>query len=127
MYCYNCRNHETQNGFVPINHTLLWLIVPQILNGFAQLLVHVTTLQFICAQAPCTMQGLFNQSAVYHVQYQIHTDEFIGSCRLFMAWHTDLPGNKMWPYTGIINVVLVCVKWLPVQGGQCAMDGGRCH
>ena len=58
MYCYNYRTHENRHGSLSLNHTFLWLIVPQILNGLEQLLVHMTTLEFICAQAPRTMQGL---------------------------------------------------------------------
>ena len=42
----------------PVDDTFLWLIGPQIVNGLAQLLVNMTALEFICAQAPRTMQGL---------------------------------------------------------------------
>ena len=41
-----------------MDNTFLLLIVPQVLNGLAQLLVHMTTLESICAQAPRTLQGL---------------------------------------------------------------------
>ena len=54
-YCYNSK---LQSGVVTGNYTYLWLICPQILNGLAQLLVHMTTLEFVCAQAPRTMQGM---------------------------------------------------------------------
>ena len=43
---------------IPGDYTFLWLIFPQVLNGLAHLLVSMTTLEFICAQAPHTMQGL---------------------------------------------------------------------
>ena len=32
------------------------LIGPQVSNGVAQLLVNLTTLVFVCAQAPCALQ-----------------------------------------------------------------------
>uniref|UniRef100_A0A1X7VMA7 Major facilitator superfamily associated domain-containing protein n=1 Tax=Amphimedon queenslandica TaxID=400682 RepID=A0A1X7VMA7_AMPQE len=35
-----------------------YLIAPQVLNGIANVLVFLTALEFILAQAPCTMQGL---------------------------------------------------------------------
>ena len=42
----------------PIDNTYLWFIVPQLLNGFSSLLVSMSVLEFICAQAPRTTQGL---------------------------------------------------------------------
>ena len=73
MYCYSYRIHGNKNGFFSLNHTFLWLIVPQILNGLAQLLVHMTTLEFICAQAPHTMQGLLIGLwyAIFSIQYLV--------------------------------------------------------
>ena len=58
FYCYSYTSHKLRNGFVSVNNTYLWMIIPQLLNGLAQLLVPMTTLEFICAQAPRTMQGL---------------------------------------------------------------------
>ena len=58
LHCYSHRYHENHNGFLSINYSYLWLIVPQVLNGFTQLLVNMTTLEFTCAQASRTMQGL---------------------------------------------------------------------
>ena len=44
---------------VPTHDNLfLLLIIPQILHGLAYLLVFMTILEFICAQAPYTMKGL---------------------------------------------------------------------
>ena len=44
---------------VPVHdHLFLVLIIPQILHGLAYLLVFMTVLEFICAQAPYTMKGL---------------------------------------------------------------------
>ena len=35
----------------------MWLLVPQILQGFGYMLVFVSVLEFICAQAPFRMKG----------------------------------------------------------------------
>ena len=67
MFCFDCRAERygfewtsfCDHTLQPVDEsTFLWLIFPQILNGTAQVLVHMTTLEFICAQAPRTMQGL---------------------------------------------------------------------
>ena len=42
----------------PVDNTYLWFIIPQLLNGLSSLLVSMTVLEFICAQAPRTTQGL---------------------------------------------------------------------
>ena len=42
----------------PVDHTFLWLIVPQLLNGLGQVLVNMTALEFLCAQSPRALQGL---------------------------------------------------------------------
>ena len=44
----------TYNGPLP---SLYWLLIPQALNGLAHMLVFLTALEFILAQAPRTMQG----------------------------------------------------------------------
>ena len=41
-----------------IDNSYLWFIVPQLLNGLSSLFVSMTTLEFICAQAPRTTQGM---------------------------------------------------------------------
>ena len=43
---------------VPNDSTYIWFIVPHLLNGLSSLLVSLTVLEFICAQAPHTTQGL---------------------------------------------------------------------
>ena len=58
MQCLSIRMNKTSSNMVPVDNTFLVLIVHQVLNGLAQLLVHMTTLEFICAQAPRTLQGL---------------------------------------------------------------------
>ena len=35
----------------------MWLLVPQILHGFGHMLVFLTVLEFICAQAPFRLKG----------------------------------------------------------------------
>ena len=40
-----------------MDSTLMWLLVPQILQGFGYMLVFVSVLEFICAQAPIRMKG----------------------------------------------------------------------
>ena len=40
-----------------MDSTLMWLLVPQILHGFGYMLVFVSVLEFICAQAPFKMKG----------------------------------------------------------------------
>ena len=37
--------------------TLVWLLVPHILHGFGYMLVFVSVLEFICAQAPFRLKG----------------------------------------------------------------------
>ena len=39
------------------DNTLMWLLVPQILHGFGYMLVFMTVLEFICAQAPFRLKG----------------------------------------------------------------------
>ena len=40
-----------------INH-FNWLVIPSIVHGLSLLLVFMTTLEFICAQAPLRMKGV---------------------------------------------------------------------
>ena len=40
-----------------MDNTLMWLLVPQILHGFGYMLVFVSVLEFICAQAPFRLKG----------------------------------------------------------------------
>ena len=61
--CYMLRHGyiEEQNCTMihdPVDNSFLWLMVPQVLHGLAQVLTNMTVLEFICAQAPRTMQGL---------------------------------------------------------------------
>ena len=40
-----------------VDSTLMWLLVPQIIHGFGYMLVFVSVLEFICAQAPFRLKG----------------------------------------------------------------------
>ena len=46
------------------------LIIPQIIEGLTSLLVFMTVLEFICAQAPHTMKGLL--IGVWYAMMSIH-------------------------------------------------------
>ena len=50
-YCSNSTSIFTSEN------TLMWLLVPQILHGFGYILVFLTVLEFICAQAPFRLKG----------------------------------------------------------------------
>ena len=39
------------------DNKLMWLLVPQLLHGFGYMLVFLTALEFICAQAPFRLKG----------------------------------------------------------------------
>ena len=53
LICSSCPHPD-----VPNDNTYIWFIVPQLLNGLSSLFVSMTVLEFICAQAPRTTQGL---------------------------------------------------------------------
>ena len=52
----DCVSYCSTSIFISDN-TLLWLLVPQILHGFGYMLVFLTVLEFICAQAPFRLKG----------------------------------------------------------------------
>ena len=63
ILCFKIRFENTFNNSCettdnPVNNTYLWFIIPQLFNGLSSLLVSMTVLEFICAQAPRTTQGL---------------------------------------------------------------------
>ena len=51
------------------NVLIWWLALPQLLNGVAHLLVFMTALEFICAQAPRSSQGLL--IGLWHTGYSV--------------------------------------------------------
>ena len=52
----DCDSYCSSSIFISDN-TLMWLLVPQILHGFGYMLVFLTVLEFICAQAPFRLKG----------------------------------------------------------------------
>ena len=67
--CFIIRMHTSD----PVDNTYLWLIIPQLLNGLSSLFVSMTVLEFICAQAPRTTQGLLIGLwyATYSIRYLV--------------------------------------------------------
>ena len=51
-----CVSYCTLSIFTSDN-TIMWLLLPQILHGFGYMLVFLTALEFICAQAPFRLKG----------------------------------------------------------------------
>ena len=74
------------NGHIVLKSTFLWLIFPQVFNGLGQLLVNMTVLEFLCAQAPRSLQGLliglwyamFSLRYLYSYFYQIMRTGLVG-------------------------------------------------
>ena len=60
---------EHQITYSTSSSAYYWLIVPQILMVLSMLLVSMTALEFICAQAPQTMQGLL--IGIWYAMYSI--------------------------------------------------------
>ena len=53
-----CVTHEHERPCSNILNHFNWLVIPSILHGLSLLLVFMTTLEFICAQAPLRMKGV---------------------------------------------------------------------
>ena len=73
------------------NLPFLLTIVPNVLQGFAFLLVFMTTLEFICAQAPLRLKGLligiwYASAAVYYLPVRI-SDLFVTSVTSWEVLH----------------------------------------
>ena len=63
--------HESGIRYTVQNSVYFWLLVPQLITGLSMLLVSMTALEFICAQAPQTLQGLLIGLwyAMYSIRY----------------------------------------------------------
>ena len=63
--------HEAGIRYTVQNSVYFWLLIPQVLAGLSMLLVSMTALEFICAQAPQTLQGLLIGLwyAMYSIRY----------------------------------------------------------
>ena len=73
------------------NLPFLLTIVPNILQGFAFLLVFMTTLEFICAQAPLRLKGLligiwYSSLAVYYLPVRV-SEIFVTSVTSWEVFH----------------------------------------
>ena len=73
------------------NLPFLLTIVPNILQGFAFLLVFMTTLEFICAQAPLRLKGLligiwYASLAVYYLPVRV-SEVFVTSVTSWEVFH----------------------------------------
>ena len=62
-----------------MDSTLMWLLVPHILHGFGYMLVFVSVLEFICAQAPFRLKGFMVGIwyAMFSIKYIITVIESI--------------------------------------------------
>ena len=63
LYCFFTQhNHSLSNSGLAMSvsdNVFIWMIIPQLIGGLSYMLVFVTTLEFLCAQAPRDMQGMF--------------------------------------------------------------------
>ena len=61
-----------------MDSTLMWLLVPHILLGFGYMLVFMSVLEFICAQAPFRLKGFMVGIwyAMFSIKYIFHIIEF---------------------------------------------------
>ena len=106
--CYDLLSNETAT--ISTDSTFLWLIGPQILHGLAQLLVNLTALEFICAQAPRTMQGLL--IGLWYATFSIHyllmcpLDSFLHSSTISMLIYQAVRSGLV-----LVSVVMyLCVS-----------------
>ena len=60
-----------------LRHNLIFLllIIPYVLHGLAYLLVFMTALEFICAQAPLRLKGI-----LIGIWYALLVNSLLGSC-----------------------------------------------
>ena len=76
--------------YCTLDNTYLWLIIPQLLNGFSSLLVSTRVLEFICAQARRTTQGMLIGLwyATYSIRYLVLyvLDPFITERRSWLIY-----------------------------------------
>ena len=79
--------NQTDN---PVDNTYLWFIIPQLLNGLSSLLIFLTVLEFICAQAPRSTQGLFIGLwyATFSIRYLVVgiLDKYISERRTWLIY-----------------------------------------
>ena len=87
-----CSVLSEYQDYCDLNNTpFLLMIIPNVLQGLAFLLVFMTTLEFICAQAPLRLKGLligiwYALLAVYYLPVAV-TDTFITDVTTWEVFH----------------------------------------
>ena len=87
-----CSMLSKYQDYCDLNNTpFLLMIIPNVLQGLAFLLVFMTTLEFICAQAPLRLKGLligiwYALLAVYYLPVAV-TDTFITDVTTWEVFH----------------------------------------
>ena len=95
---------------VVVHHNLFpLLIVPQVLHGISYILVFMTVLEFICAQAPQAMKGLL--IGIWYASYSIHYFT-VGVLDVYMveetAWNIYHGVKGFGIFLSILAFSLVC-------------------
>ena len=109
--CMLVRTNASNASSIPdADNIFLWLIVPQVLNGLAQILVHMTTLEFICAQAPRTLQGL-----LIGLWYAMFSIRYLLMCSLDQLFITSSQGMLIYQAVRTGFVLLSLVFYLHVS------------
>ena len=87
------------------NNFSYYLIAPQVLNGIANVLVFLTVLEFILAQAPCTMQGL-----LIGLWYMMDVlDEGIREAEIATTKKTEQNSPLIFLHVGRLGMVLTSI------------------
>ena len=73
------------------DNTLMWLLLPQILHGFGYMLVFLTVLEFICAQAPFRLNGFM--VGIWYAMLSIKY--FITTIDTAIVYHLFINGEDM--------------------------------
>ena len=106
-YCSNSPSIFTSDN------TLMWLLVPQILHGFGYMLVFLTVLEFICAQAPFRLKGFMVGIwyAMLSIKYFITTIDTV----IFDYYH---PMERTWIIYESIKIGIIGLS-LIIFGFSC--------
>ena len=113
---YGYKNGECVPINDPVDNTYMWLIVTQLLNGIASLLVSMTVFEFICAQAPRTTQGLLIGLwyATFSIRYLVVA--ILNSC---------IPERRAWliyeGVKGFLILVSLILFSLIIQNTMCTV------
>ena len=104
--------HHICPEIVKENNLFYLLIIPQVIEGLSSLLVFMTVLEFICAQAPHTMKGLL--IGVWYAMMSIHyvavsiakTNATTANNINYWTIHSGMKGFGI--FTSIILYLIVC-------------------